>query len=149
MKIDRIFVDTNILVFSTNGLSPYDSVALKILNYLLKNDVELVVSTQVLREYISICTRHDSFISQVSVADVVYNVNSFLDRFSVVEDNFLVFSMLIEFAKKYKFGGKQIHDANIVATIAVHGMKNLFTHNVADFKKFDDLIDIYTLEDLA
>lgn len=149
MKIDRIFVDTNILVFATNGLSAYDSVALKILNHLLENDVELVVSAQVLRGYLSICTRHDSFISHVRTEDVVSNVNSFLDHFTIVEDNLLVFSTLMEFAKKYRFGGKQTHDANIVATIAVHGLKNLFTHNVADFKKFDDLKDIYTLEDLA
>ena len=32
--------------------------------------------------------------------------------------------------------GKQVHDANIVATMLAHGVGRLLTFNVADFQRF-------------
>jgi predicted nucleic acid-binding protein len=38
--------------------------------------------------------------------------------------------------------GKQAHDANLMATMEVHGVKSLLTFNGADFKRFDvEVID--------
>jgi hypothetical protein len=42
-------------------------------------------------------------------------------------------------------GGKQVHNANIVATMLAHGIPRLFTHNVADFNRFSTLIEILPL----
>ena len=39
------------------------------------------------------------------------------------------------------FGGKQTHDANIVATMLAHGETRLLTFNAADFRRFDALIE--------
>ncbi len=33
--------------------------------------------------------------------------------------------------------GKQAHDANLVATMLVHGVKRILTFNGSDFKRFD------------
>ena len=41
--------------------------------------------------------------------------------------------------------GKQIHDANIVATMRANGLERLATFNVADFVRFDDEIAIEAL----
>jgi hypothetical protein len=42
-------------------------------------------------------------------------------------------------------GGKQIHDANIVATMLAHGLRRLLTHNVKDFQRDSAWIDILPL----
>ena len=42
-------------------------------------------------------------------------------------------------------GGKQVHDANIVATMNVLGVTHLLTHNVRDFERFRNLITILPL----
>ena len=39
-------------------------------------------------------------------------------------------------------GGKQIHDANIVATMLAHGVKAILTHNRKDFIRFEEFITI-------
>ena len=44
--------------------------------------------------------------------------------------------------------GKRIHDANIVATMAVHGIHILLTQNGADFAPFND-IAIVAIPDVA
>ena len=41
--------------------------------------------------------------------------------------------------------GKQIHDANIVATMLTHGIQKLLTHNVADFSRFASQIIVIPL----
>jgi len=41
--------------------------------------------------------------------------------------------------------GKQIHDANIVATMLSHGVTRLVTENTTDFKRFADLITVLPL----
>jgi len=39
-------------------------------------------------------------------------------------------------------GGKQIHDANLVATMQAYGIPKLLTHNVADLRRFGTLITV-------
>ncbi|UBF24522.1 hypothetical protein K9N68_22915 [Kovacikia minuta CCNUW1] len=42
-------------------------------------------------------------------------------------------------------GGRQIHDANIVATMQTYGVQNLLTHNTADFDRFSQVITVLPL----
>ena len=42
-------------------------------------------------------------------------------------------------------GGKQIHDANIVATMLAYNIPCLLTHNVKDFKRFEGIIEIVSI----
>ena len=41
--------------------------------------------------------------------------------------------------------GKQVHDANIVATMVTYGIRSLLTHNTGDFARFAHLITIVPL----
>lgn len=41
--------------------------------------------------------------------------------------------------------GKQIHDANVVATMLVHGIETLVTGNRADFTRFEGMIRVVGL----
>ena len=41
--------------------------------------------------------------------------------------------------------GKQVHDANIVATMLAHGIPRLLTHNVTDFTRFAAIIAVEPL----
>lgn len=45
--------------------------------------------------------------------------------------------------------GKQIHDANIVATMIAYRIEYLLTHNVVDFERFTSLIHILPLDQEA
>ena len=42
-------------------------------------------------------------------------------------------------------GGKQVHDANIVATMQAHGIGKLLTHNTVDFARYQHLITVIPL----
>ena len=44
--------------------------------------------------------------------------------------------------RSFSFGGKQVHDANIVATMLAHGETRLLTFNTADFRRLVPLIEV-------
>ena len=43
-------------------------------------------------------------------------------------------------------GGRQVHDANIVATMQAYGIRHLLTHNTDDFIRFSGLITVLPVE---
>jgi predicted nucleic acid-binding protein len=52
---------------------------------------------------------------------------------------------LLELVEHFNVKGKQIHDANIVATMLAYGIKRLLTFNTADFERYRSVIEILPL----
>ena len=56
-------------------------------------------------------------------------------------------ALLADFLRTISLSGKQIHDANIVATMLTYNIPILLTtNNIADFKRFSHLITILPLD---
>jgi hypothetical protein len=55
----------------------------------------------------------------------------------------------VELVKTYATAGKQVHDANIVATMLAHHVTHLLTHNIIDFQRFVGVIQVVSLEELT
>ena len=53
--------------------------------------------------------------------DALDDVNRLLSSFVILEDGPVVTESLIALCRKVSVGGRQIHDANIVATMLAHG----------------------------
>ena len=77
--------------------------------------------------------------------DGIAAVNRFRLGFNVVEDSAEVFERLLRILATHPGAGKQVHDANLVATMLAHGISRLLTFNAADFRRFDKLIEVVTL----
>lgn len=133
---DRVFVDTNVLVYGTVAAAPAHAAARRALADRRAAGAELWISRQVLREYIAVLTRPQTYVQPVPVAALAADVRSFERQFRVVDDTALVTAQLLRLLEEVQTGGKQIHDANIVATMMVHGIATLLTANAADFARF-------------
>ena len=48
----------------------------------------------------------------------------------------MVTESLMSLCREVPVGGRQIHDANIVATMLAHGENRLLTFNASDFRRF-------------
>jgi predicted nucleic acid-binding protein len=149
MDVKRIFVDTNVLIYSTNVSSPWLSTAEKALEKAEKHNIELIVSQQILREYLAGATRISSLGDSVTLQEIIENIQKFQMEFTVVRESSEVLTHLIELIQEIPTAGKQVHDANIVATMLVHSIDYLLTHNVDDFKRFSGRIHILPLEEWA
>ncbi len=64
----------------------------------------------------------------------------------VADDGPQVTARLLELMEHIPIRGKQVHDANVVATMLAYDVHNLLTHNTADFARYSDLITVLPLE---
>lgn len=139
---DPLFVDTNVLIYANVAMAPFHGAALKSLQDAYQTGRPLWISRQVLREFIAARTRPQTF-AEPSTPDVVIERVRYLEeRFEVADDTAAVTEQLIKLMANFEIGGKQIHDANIVATMLAYGIPCLLTHNTKDFERFADVIEI-------
>lgn len=76
------------------------------------------------------------------LATLLEQVDQFIKRFQVADDTATVTAQLIKLMGDFQIGGKQVHDANIVASMLAYGIPRLLTHNVKDFERFEEMIRI-------
>ncbi len=91
----EVFLDTNVLIFATNSVSPWHLAATEFLQTMREADIELFVSPQVLREYLAAATRLNITGSELQLEEIWENVTTFKTEFTVLDDNDLVLSTLI------------------------------------------------------
>jgi hypothetical protein len=66
-------------------------------------------------------------------------------QLQIAPDSVPVFAQLLTLLATIPCGGRQVYDANIVATMLAHSVPNLLTHNTADFVRFSGYIAIIPL----
>jgi len=137
------FVDTNVLVYATATSAPFRDRARAAL-VRLAADEPPSVSRQILREYVAVMTRPQTWGRALSLAEATTDAAVFERRFTVLEDGQLVWDQLMDLSRRYSFGGRQVHDANVVATMLAHDERRLLTFNEADFRRFTPLIEVIT-----
>ena len=135
------FIDTNVLVYSTAVGAPFQERA----RAALTRDAAvapLSLSRQVLREYVATMTRHQAWGRALPLSEALADTAVFVQRFLTLEDGPRVWQQFEMLARRHSFGGRQVHDANIVATMLAHGERRLLTFNAADFQRFAALIEV-------
>lgn len=138
---EATFVDTNILLAATDEARREHDAARRLLDNARAGRV--CVSPQVLREYLVVATRP---VEQnglgLAQTDAVANVRALRERLVLLEETRPVLERLHGLLTEVSCIGKQVHDANLVATMLVHGVLRLITINIDDFRRFDALIEV-------
>ena len=146
---DVVFVDTNVLLTATDASRAEHGDATRLLNEAGRHGLHLAVSGQIFREYLVVATRPlDANGLGLSVGDAIANVNEFLRRTHSYDETEEVARRLRQLALTYGVRGKRLHDANIVATMTVYGIRVLITQNVNDFAPFNEIEPI-TITDVS
>ncbi len=135
-----MFVDTNVLVNARFIEAPDHEAARASLESAIEKPEALRISRQILREYLAVVTRPQAWPVAISRDDALDDLNRFAAAFEVLEDGPVVTDRLIALCRQTPVGGKQIHDANIVATMLAYGERRLLTFNTADFRRYADRI---------
>lgn len=144
---DAVFVDSNVLIYAAIRSSPFHQRARTMLAQLRDDRRPLWISRQILREYLAVLSRPQVFSSKpLSITQLVDDIHRLERLFCVAEETAECFTELLRILESVEVRGKQIHDANIVATMNVYGIKTLATHNVADFARFHDMLTVLSLE---
>ena len=137
-----MFVDTNVLVNSRVPGAPHHDAARASLERAFRDPEPLRISRQVIREYLSVVTRPQTWPVAITREEALEDVSRLTGIFQVLEDGPLVTELLVELCREIPAGGQQIHDANIVATMLARGERRLLTFDAADFRRYGDRIEL-------
>jgi len=140
-----VFLDTNILVYANLALSPWHAQAVQRLTALDAEGTPLWVSRQVLREYLAAMTRPGELTGTIPMPALLNDVRYFAQRFRVADEGAPVTAQLLALLTEIPVAGRQVHDANIVATMLVYGVRRVLTHNTEDFVRFAAFIEVLPL----
>lgn len=142
---EPLFIDTNILIYANVATAPLHAQALAAIKAAHQAGRPLWISRQVLREFIAARTRPQTFAQPSTPQVVIERVRYLEERFQVVDDTAAVTGQLVKLIAAFKIGGKQVHDANIVASMLAYDIPCLMTHNTKDFERFSDMITIESI----
>jgi predicted nucleic acid-binding protein len=142
MAADAVFVDTNVLVYANQRHAVQHPAAVAVLHRLAQEHAVLWISRQVLREYVSAVTRQQGDAAALPMATALQRIEDFASRFEIAEEGPAVYDAWLDLLRRTRLAGKQVHDANLVATMQIHGIIRLLTFNESDFRRFGALVDL-------
>lgn len=137
-----MFIDTNIFVNSRIPDAPGHEVARERLARALQTGETLRTGRQILREYLSVVTRPQTWSTAITRDEELDDVNRLIASFEILEDGPMVTASLVALLREVRVGGIQVHDANIVATMISYGERRLLTLNASDFRRYGDRIEL-------
>ena len=140
-----MFVDTGVLVHARIWEAPNHELARAGLARAVATAGGVKVSRQVLREYLAVMTRPQTWPAALTREQALSDVERLAANFTILEDGPLVTEALLKLCRDVQVAGPHIHDASIVATMLAHGERQLLTFNTADFEPYRNRIALVTV----
>ena len=141
-----MFLDTNVLVRARFEAAPSHGPARHWMGEVGASGEAMRISRQVMREYLATVTRPQPWSPPVAMDAALGHLASLEARFEILEDGPGVADMLSALCREVPVAGKQVHDANIVATMLAHGERRLLTFNEKDFRRYGERISLIDME---
>lgn len=140
--VAKVFLDTNVLLRSTIRSFPNYGVVKPFVDQYIARGDELWISGQVIREYFNQTTRPQTFVQSMDAAQIDAQFKKIRAVFRIATETEAVIEQFVSLLQTHPTGGKQVHDANLVATMLVYGIDTLITLNIDDLKRFSDRISL-------
>jgi predicted nucleic acid-binding protein len=133
-------LDTNILLRISKGDDPANDSISKALHALVRDGSRLCYTSQTLGEFWNASTRpieKNGFGLDVADTDRLARV---IEReFEFLPDSRKVHDRWRSLLVAHGIQGVQVHDARLAASMYVHGVEQLLTINIRDFRRFEGL----------
>src|SRR5215475_1107670 len=133
-------LDSNILLRISKSDDPQHPVIVQALKALVGQGVRLCYTSQTLAEFWNASTRPlDRNGFGLSVAETDRLASVIEQSFEFLPDSRETHERWRALLVAHNVQGVQVHDARLAASMYVHGVRQLLTMNVRDFRRFDGL----------
>ena len=135
-----ILIDTNILLRRTQPDHPSHTVAVESIAKLLEAGEPVYFTLQNISEFWNVATRPAAYNGLgFSVALTLGEVEK-IERFlTILPDSPAVYGEWKRLIVQHRVLGVKVHDAKLVATMNVHGVRRILTFNTGDFARFKNI----------
>ena len=137
-----MFFDTNVLIRARFAAAPDHELARRRMSKAAEGQEALRISRQILREYLATVTRPQAWSAPVPMDDALEHAARLEAEFDMLEDGPAVTDALAALCREVPVAGKQVHDANIVATMLAHGERRLLTFDARGFQRYEGRIEL-------
>lgn len=128
---DRIFVDTNVLIYYVSN----DIIKKSITKDLLINNEDIIVSSQVITEFMAVTTKKQI----LEYEQTIVFSNEFMDIFDFVPISKDTIRLSFDITNKYKYS---TWDSLIIASALESNCTNLYTEDMQDGQIIEDRLTI-------
>lgn len=132
-------LDTNIIIYGLNADSPQYAAVRDFLDRLQKKGYRFCTTEQIVRETLVVATQSRCVAKPLDAAAARRLGTQLLFQSVFLPSNHLSRLALLELVETHALKGRVIHDANIVAVMRAHEVKELATYNRKDFLSFRDI----------
>lgn len=136
-----ILLDTNILVYARNAVSPFHKKAKEIRDDAVDGKLSAALALQSLSEYLAIITSPKRVEKPLDLSEAVDDVRHYLEsvrlkKLSLTENTTFHLTVL---AKRHSVAAQNIFDAQIVAVMLENKIAEIWTADEKDFAIFDSI----------
>ncbi|MBC8489817.1 MAG: type II toxin-antitoxin system VapC family toxin [Bacteroidetes bacterium] len=132
--MNRILVDTNVLVYSIDEDSKFNSRAIKLLT---NPNYDLYTTSKNLSEFLVVLTKGIEV--PLTIKETVDLLEGLMANLTILYPSKNSFRQFKKLVLKYKPRGLKIHDFENVSIGLENGIKHVATINIKDFKSIDEL----------
>ena len=146
--MNNIFLDTNILVSAIDTTRVNHKKAFELIGKIKKEEFQAYISTQVIGEfYVSLTRSIRGINAPLTAFEAKIEIEEMLSSklFTVLSITENIIRKAISLCAEKKIKGLKFWDVVIVATMLENEIPTIYTENLEDFKKFEDLIKINSL----
>jgi predicted nucleic acid-binding protein len=134
----RYLLDTNIILRIAAPMSPQYPITTRTVEQLLLRGEQLLLAPQIVMEFWAAATRPlDVNGYGWSAKRAEDKVAELREQFPLLPETSEVFDEWVRLVCGHAVLGKRTHDARLVAWMNTHGIRDLLTFNVGDFKRYD------------
>lgn len=142
--------DTSIITRTIHTGNPLQQTAIDALARLRTRGETLCIIPQNLVEFWAVATRPVSSNGLgISIEDAEIEIAKIKFHFILKPEDETIYENWENLVKTYRVSGKTTHDARIVAAMKTHKIENLLTFNVADFKRYSNIINVFAPQDIV
>lgn len=145
MELDvatAVFLDTSLIIPATVEAHPSHRAASDFVDQLLSGTAQVCISPQICREFLVVLTRQPVSGRTFQLDEALAALEVWTTGCVLLGESEKSVRECLGLIRRHAVLGKQIHDCNIVATMVAHGVRRLATRNPADFKRFQQEIDV-------
>jgi predicted nucleic acid-binding protein len=136
--------DTNILLRLLQRGDPEHSIVRTALRALQQRHEQVCYTAQNLVEFWRVCTRPTSVNGfGLSVAETDRRAKVIERLFALLPDRPEIHTEWRRLVVNCAVSGVQVHDARLVAAMHAYGLQNLLTLNIADFKRYPNIVAVH------
>jgi predicted nucleic acid-binding protein len=141
-----VFLDTSLLVAATVEVHPSHDAAADTVHRLISQDARLFISPQICREFLVVLTRQPIHGRRIDLDEALAALHPWTVACTLLDELEAVHRACVDLVRRFGVHGKQIHDCNIVATMATYDVRLLATRNPSDFRRFHPVVSLIAVD---